>query len=177
MVADEVQTGMGRTGKLLATWHEEVEADMYIFGKALSGGFYPISAIATDSRIMDVFTPGSHGSTFGGNPLAATVGLAAIKVIKEEKLAERAKEMGNYLYEKIKNLNPKKVKEVRAKGLMLGIEFHEDAGHAHDYALELVEKGVLCKDTHDTTLRFAPPLVCGEEEIDFLAKAILEVVS
>jgi len=162
--ADEIQTGLGRTGALFCYQHSGVRPDIIIMGKALSGGVYPISAIACDNHIMEVFTAGSHGSTYGGNPLASTIGMAALDVIVEEQLPEKAAEKGSRLMEKLRALNNPAIREVRGKGLLVAIEFYEPI--AKKFCKQMQKEGVLAKDTHDVTVRFAPPLVISDEQID-----------
>ncbi len=162
--ADEIQTGLGRTGKLFCYQHSGIRPDIVIMGKALSGGVYPISAVACDNRIMEVFTPGSHGSTYGGNPLASAIGIAALDVIVEEKLAEKATAIGAYFVSRLKSLNNSDIKEVRGRGLLIAIEFFEPV--AKKFCKQMQKEGVLAKDTHDVTVRFAPPLVITEDQID-----------
>lgn len=162
--ADEIQTGLGRTGALFCFQHSGVRPDMVIMGKALSGGAYPISAIACDNHIMEVFTAGSHGSTYGGNPLASAIGIAALDVIVEEKLPERAKAKGDYFMSRLNSLNSPLIREVRGKGLLIAIEFYKPV--AKKFCKQMQKEGVLAKDTHDVTVRFAPPLVITEEQID-----------
>lgn len=161
---DEIQTGLGRTGRLFCFEHEEIRPDMVILGKALSGGLYPISAVACDDWIMRVFEPGTHGSTYGGNPLACAVGIAALDVIVEERLADRAAELGAYFLSKLRTLEHPRLKEVRGLGLLAAMEFTEPI--AKDFCKRLKEGGILAKDTHGTTVRFAPPLVITEGQID-----------
>lgn len=172
-IADEIQTGFGRTGKMFACDWEEVVPDIYIMGKALGGGVFPVSAIAADKEIMDVFTPGSHGSTFGGNPLASAVALAALEVIEEEGLASRSLELGNYLIEKLKEIKSEKVKEIRGRGLFVGIELTEPARSTCE---KLKALGVICKETHENTIRLAPPLVITHDEIDWAVEKIKKVL-
>lgn len=176
LICDEIQTGLGRTGKLLASQHEGVQPDGLILGKALGGGMLPVSLFLTRHEIMDVFTPGDHGSTFGGNALAATVGLAALDVLVDEKLTERAAELGDYFQQRLKTLKSSLIKDVRGKGLMIGIEI--DAAYpAHDICLTLLEHGVLTKETHHTVIRLAPPLVITKEQIDEAVKALETTLS
>jgi len=172
-MVDEIQTGFGRTGKLFASDWEEVVPDVYIMGKALGGGVLPVSAIAANKDILGVFEPGSHGSTFGGNPLAAAVGVAAIDVIKEEKLTERSLELGNYAMEELKKIKNPIIKEIRGKGLFIGIELTKPA---RAYCEKLKELGLLCKETHEYTIRLAPPLVITKEELDWAIQKIKEVL-
>lgn len=178
MIADEIQSGLGRTGKMLACDWEGVKPDMVCLGKALSGGFYPVSAVVGSREVMTVFNPGEHGSTFGGNPLAAAVSIAALDVLVEEKLVERAAELGKVAMDKLAPLasNPL-VKEVRGRGLWIGIELKPEAGGARKYCMKLMEKGVLAKDTHHHTIRLAPPLVITREELLMGLDRVLEVLS
>ncbi len=172
-IADEIQTGLGRTGKMFACDWEDVEPDIYILGKALSAGVYPVSAIAADEEIMDVFNPGSHGSTFGGNPLGAAAATRAIEVIQEENFVENSREMGRYFRHELKEINNSKIKDVRGRGLFIGVELKEKA---RPYAEELKEEGVLVKDTKETVLRFAPPLVITKKELDWALERIKKVL-
>lgn len=175
-IADEIQTGLGRTGKIFASQHEEVRPDMVIIGKALSGGFYPVSAVLADREVMGLFQPGEHGSTFGGNPLGAAVARAALKVIVDEKLTDRAIEMGNYFMEKLRTIPSKHVKEVRGKGLLIGVELYKEAGGARRFCEVLKEKGILAKETHDNVIRFAPPLIITKETLDWALPIIEETL-
>ncbi|MBW8011776.1 MAG: ornithine--oxo-acid transaminase [Chloroflexi bacterium] len=167
LIADEIQTGLGRTGRLFASEHEGVRPDMLIIGKALSGGFYPVSAVLADKAIMGLFTPGEHGSTFGGNPLGAAIARAALQVIQEEKLIENASILGEYFIEQLVEIPSPHVKEVRGKGLMIGVELSPEAGGARRFAEALQKDGILLKETHEHVLRFAPPLVIERETIDW----------
>ncbi len=176
-IADEVQTGLARTGKMFACEHEGIIPDMYVLGKALSGGFYPISAVAANDDIMDVITPGDHGSTFGGNPLAAAIGSAALDVLTEDNLAAKAHKLGNYFIEQLQNLQSPHVKEIRGKGLLIGVEIKKESGKAMEFCYKLMEEGILCKDTHEQTMRFAPALTISEKEIDWAMKRIKKVLS
>ncbi len=175
-IADEIQTGLGRTGKLFACQHEDVRPDITVIGKALSGGFYPISAVLADSALMDLFVPGEHGSTFGGNPLAAAVARAALRVIVEENLPQRAATMGEYFLEHLAEIPSPHVKEVRGKGLLLGVELKEEAGPARAFCDKLREEGILVKDTHEHVIRFAPPLIIERETIDWALPRIRRVL-
>jgi ornithine--oxo-acid transaminase len=175
-IADEIQTGLGRTGKIFASQYEEVRPDMVIIGKALSGGFYPVSAVLADREVMGLFQPGEHGSTFGGNPLGAAVARAALKVIVDEKLTDRATEMGNYFMEKLRTIPSKHVKEVRGKGLLIGVELYKEAGGARRFCEVLKEKGILAKETHDNVIRFAPPLIITKETLDWALPIIEETL-
>lgn len=176
-IADEIQTGLCRTGKRFAFQHEDVRPDMVIVGKALSGGFYPVSAVLADRAIMGLFTPGEHGSTFGGNPLAAAVARAALAVLVDEKLDERAAELGNYFMEQLAEIPSPHVKEVRGKGLLIGVELKPEAGGARRFCVELQKRGILAKETHDHVIRFAPPLVIEKETIDWALPAIRDVLN
>lgn len=171
-VADEIQTGLGRTGQLFACDWEGVKPDVYILGKALGGGVFPVSSVVADEEILGVFNPGSHGSTFGGNPLACAVAIAALDVIEEERLADRARELGAYFMDELKKIQHPDIKEVRGKGLLVGMELHTPA---RPYCEKLKEKGLLCKETHENTIRFAPPLVITKDELDWALERIRAV--
>ena len=175
MIADEIQTGLGRTGKMLACEHEGVKPDMVTLGKALSGGMYPISAVVASKEILGVFEPGDHGSTFGGNPLAAAIGREALNVIVDEKLDDRAQEMGQYLTEQLEEINSPYIQEIRGKGLLIGIVLKDDAGGARRFCEALQERGILAKETHDVVIRLAPPLIIDKETIDLAANKITDV--
>ncbi len=175
-IADEIQTGLCRTGRIFASQHEGVRPDMITIGKALSGGFYPISAVLADAALLGLFQPGEHGSTFGGNPLAAAIGRSAIGVLRDEKLAERADELGNYFIEQLSEIPSKHVKEVRGRGLLIGVELHPAAGGARRFCEALKARGILAKETHDHVIRFAPPLVIDKETIDWALPKIREVL-
>jgi ornithine--oxo-acid transaminase len=175
LILDEIQTGLGRTGKLLAEEHDGIEADLTIVGKALSGGFYPISAVLSNTEVMDVLQPGEHGSTFGGNPLACAVARTALKVLVEEGMIENASEMGACFLNGLKQFKNPLIKEIRGKGLMIGIELHPEAGGARQYCEKLKTKGLLCKETHVHIIRLAPPLVINREEVDWALKLIEDV--
>ena len=177
LLADEIQTGRGRTGKLFGSEHEGVRPDVVIIGKALAGGFYPVSAILADEPILGLFQPGEHGSTFGGNPLAAAVARAALAVLREEKLAERAEEMGTYFMEQLAEIPSPHVKEVRGKGLLIGVELKPSAGGARRFCEALQDKGILAKETHENVIRFAPPLVIEKETIDWALPSIRDVLN
>ncbi len=177
LVADEIQTGLARTGKLFAADHEDVRPDVVIVGKALTGGFYPVSAVLADKPILGLFTAGEHGSTFGGNPLAAAVARAALRVIREEKLAERSQQLGEYFLEQLSEIPSPHVKEVRGKGLLIGVELKPEAMGARRFCEALQKKGILAKETHDNVIRFAPPLVIDKETIDWVLPAIREVLN
>jgi ornithine--oxo-acid transaminase len=176
-IADEIQTGLGRTGKLFACDHEDVLPDVMILGKALSGGFFPVSAVMTDRHILGLFQPGEHGSTFGGNPLGAAIARAALKVIIEEKLVENAAAMGEYFMEQLAEIPSKHVKVVRGKGLLIGVELKDEAGGARRFCEVLKSKGILAKETHERTIRFAPPLVITKEVIDWALPKIRDVLT
>jgi ornithine--oxo-acid transaminase len=169
LILDEIQTGLGRTGKLLAEEHEGVEADLTLIGKALSGGFYPVSAVLSNSEVMDVLHPGEHGSTFGGNPLACAVARAALQVIVDEGLVEASARLGARLLADLRSIPSTRVKEVRGRGLMIAIELHADAGGARTVCEQLLERGLLAKETHEHIIRIAPPLVLTEEQSDWIA--------
>lgn len=177
LVADEIQTGLARTGKLFAADHEGVRPDIVIVGKALAGGFYPVSAVLADKPILGLFSAGEHGSTFGGNPLAAAVARASLRVIREEKLAERSQELGEYFVEQLSEIPSPHVKEVRGKGLLIGVELKPEAHGARRFCEALQMKGILAKETHDNVIRFAPPLVIDKETIDWALPAIREVLN
>jgi ornithine--oxo-acid transaminase len=167
MILDEIQTGFGRTGKMLAEEHEGVEADLTLVGKALSGGFYPVSAVLSNIEVMEVLKPGEHGSTFGGNPLACAVARMALRVLREEGMIENAAAMGARLHAGLGSINSALIREVRGRGLMIAVELQGDAGGARAYVKRLQELGVLCKETHDHTIRIAPPLVITADEVDW----------
>src|SRR5512134_1882289 len=177
LMLDEIQTGLGRTGKLFAGQHENVRPDVTIVGKALSGGFYPVSAVLADKAILGLFTPGEHGSTFGGNPLGAAIARAALRVIREEKLVERSHELGQYLLEQLTEISSPHVKEVRGKGLFIGIELKPEAKGARRFCEALQKKGILAKETHEHVIRFAPPLVIDKETIDWALPSIRKVLN
>ena len=173
LIVDEIQSGLGRTGKLFAYEHEGIRPDVVIVGKALSGGFYPVSAVLSSREIMSIFEPGDHGSTFGGNPLGCAVARAALQVLMQEKLVERSAELGAYFLELLQTLHSPDLKEVRGKGLWIGIELHSPA---RAYCEALKEKGILCKETHDRVIRIAPPLIIQREEIDWAFERIRKVI-
>jgi ornithine--oxo-acid transaminase len=178
LIADEIQTGLCRTGRRFAFQHEEgVRPDIVIIGKALSGGFYPVSAVLADKAIMGLFQPGEHGSTFGGNPLAAAIARAALGVLRDEKLDERSAELGTYFLEQLAEIPSPHVKEVRGKGLFIGVELKPEARGARRFCEALQEKGILAKETHDNVIRFAPPLVIDKETIDWAIVRIREVLN
>ncbi|TFV50532.1 ornithine--oxo-acid transaminase [Bradyrhizobium niftali] len=167
LVLDEIQTGLGRTGKLLAEQHEGIEADVTLLGKALSGGFYPVSAVLSNNDVLGTLRPGQHGSTFGGNPLACAVARAAMRVLVEEGMIENAARQGARLLEGLKDIRANTVRDVRGRGLMLAVELHPEAGRARRYCEALQGKGILAKDTHGHTIRIAPPLVITSDEVDW----------
>jgi len=167
LILDEIQTGLGRTGKMLAEEHEGIEADMTLIGKALSGGFYPVSAVLSNSEVLGVLKPGQHGSTFGGNPLACAVARAALKVLVEEGMIENAAAQGARFLAGLASIRADAVREVRGRGLMLAVELHPEAGPARTFCEALRERGILAKDTHDRTIRVAPPLVITRDQVDW----------
>jgi len=175
-IDDEIQTGLGRTGKMFCLDHEGIKPDIYIIGKALSGGMLPVSAVVASKEVLGVFKPGDHGSTFGGNPLACAVARESLKVIVEEKLSDKASEIGNYFMAKLKEMNSKLVKEIRGKGLLIGLVLQDTAGGARKYCEKLKEEGLLCKETHENVIRFAPPLVIKKEDIDWALERITKVL-
>ncbi len=177
LILDEIQTGLGRTGKLLAEEHEGIESDLTLVGKALSGGFYPVSAVLSNTEVMSVLKPGEHGSTFGGNPLACAVARMALKVLIEEGMIENAAAMGAYFMDGLRQIKNPLIKDIRGKGLMLGVEFYPEAGGARQYCEMLMKKGLLCKETHEHTIRFAPPLVITRDVIDWALEQIDSVLS
>ena len=176
MIADEIQTGLGRTGKLLACEHEGVRPDVVTLGKALSGGMYPVSAVLSSREVLGVFGPGDHGSTFGGNPLACAVAREALKVIVDEHLCERAAELGDYLLARLREIQSPHVALCRGKGLLVGIVLKPEAGGARRFCEALKERGVLAKDTHGTIIRLAPPLIITKEELDWMLERIAGVL-
>lgn len=177
LILDEIQTGLGRTGKLLAEEHEGIEADLTLVGKALSGGFYPISAVLSNSEVLGVLRPGEHGSTFGGNPLACAVARTAVRVLIEEGMIENAERMGAYFVERLKDIRNNLIREVRGRGLMVAVEFEPEAGGARAYCEALKDVGILCKDTHVNTIRFAPPLVINRDDIDWAFERIAPILA
>ena len=176
LILDEIQTGLGRTGKLLAEEHEGIEADLTLIGKALSGGFYPVSAVLSNSQVMDVLHPGEHGSTFGGNPLACAVARAALKVLVEEGMIENAARVGDRLRADLAGIASSKVREVRGRGLMIAIELHADLGGARPVCEALQARGLLAKETHDHTIRIAPPLILTQDQADWIAEQFRAVL-
>jgi ornithine--oxo-acid transaminase len=176
MIADEIQTGLGRTGRLFGCDHEKVRPDVMILGKALSGGVYPVSAVLSSREILGVFKPGDHGSTFGGNPLGCAVARTALKVLVEEGMIENAARMGEYFQERLVEINSPHVKEVRGKGLLIGVELLPEAGGARRFCEALQVRGILAKETRKHTIRFAPPLIITREEIDWAIEHIQDVL-
>jgi ornithine--oxo-acid transaminase len=177
LVLDEIQTGLGRTGRMLAEEHEGIESDVSLIGKALSGGFYPVSAVLSNSEILGVFMPGDHGSTFGGNPLACAVARMALRVLVEENMIENSARMGEYFMSELRRIESPYVKEVRGKGLLIGVELTGDAGGARRFCEALMRKGLLCKETHENVIRFAPPLIITRPEIQWALERIAEVLA
>lgn len=175
LILDEIQTGLGRTGKLLAEEHEGIEADVTLLGKALAGGFYPISAVLSNTEILGVLKPGEHGSTFGGNPLACAVARVALRVLVEEKMIENAAEMGTYFQDALRSIDSSAIAEVRGRGLLIAIELQDAAGEARNYCEALRQRGILCKETHIKTIRFAPPLIITKDQIDWAMERIRPV--
>jgi ornithine--oxo-acid transaminase len=176
LIADEIQTGLGRTGKLLACDHEDVQPDGLILGKALGGGILPVSLFLARREVMQVFTPGDHGSTFGGNPLAAAVGLEALNILVEDGLVERSAEMGRYLLDALMKIESPLIKEVRGRGLFIGLDIEPSLATARSICQALLERGLLSKETHETVVRLAPPLVISKEDIDWALTQIKEVL-
>lgn len=174
-MADEIQTGLGRTGKLFGYDHEEVKPDVLIIGKSLGGGCYAISAVLAEREILELFTPGTHGSTFGANPLACAVAREAIRVIREEKMVENSAEQGIYFLKKLKTIKSKLIKEIRGRGLLIGIELKPEAGGARRFCEALQEEGLLCKETHENVIRFAPPLIIKQKELNWAFKKVKKV--
>jgi ornithine--oxo-acid transaminase len=177
LMADEIQTGLGRTGKLFACDYEDVRPDVMILGKALSGGFYPVSAILADEKILGLFRPGEHGSTFGGNPLGAAIARTALRVIVEENMIENAAQMGEYLMDHLAEIPSPHIKEVRGKGLLIGVELKPEAGGARRFAEALMSRGILVKETHQNVIRFAPPLIIDKGTLDWAIPRIREVLT
>ena len=177
LVVDEIQSGLGRTGKLFAYEHESIRPDIVIIGKALSGGMYPVSAILADDQVMGVFHPGEHGSTYGGNPLGAAVAREAMKVLVEEDMIAKSAENGAYFLERLQAVESVHVKEIRGRGLWIAIELNDEAGGARRFCEALQDEGLLCKETHATVIRVAPPLTIGRDEIDWAAERIEKVLT
>ena len=177
LIADEIQSGLGRTGKMFCFQHEDIRPDVVIVGKALSGGFYPVSGILADDPVMGVFTPGIHGSTYGGNPMAAAVARAALRALVDEGMVENSAAMGPYFMERLQTISSKHIKEIRGKGLWIGIELHREAGGARRFCEALQKEGLLCKETHDHVIRIAPPLTIQKEEIDWAMERLQKVLT
>lgn len=175
-IADEIQTGLCRTGKWFATQYEDVRPDITVIGKALSGGMYPVSAVLSDKDILGLFKPGEHGSTFGGSPMAAAIGIAALEVLEEEHLAQRASELGSYFMGELRKIDAPVVKEVRGRGMLIGVELYPEAGGARRYCEMLQAEGILAKETHDNVIRFAPPLVIDKSDLDWALTKIADVL-
>ena len=177
LIADEIQSGLGRTGKTFCVEHDDVVPDIFILGKALGGGIMPISAVVSSREILSVFTPGDHGSTFGGNPLSCAVARKVVEILKTGEYQQRAAELGDYMLKQLRAIKTDKVKDIRGRGLWIGIEFKPEAGVAKKYCTALMEAGMLCKDTHAQTMRLAPPLVISKEEIDWALERIEKVLA
>jgi ornithine--oxo-acid transaminase len=176
LILDEIQTGLGRTGALLAEAHDGIESDLSLIGKALSGGYYPISAVLSNKEVLGVLRPGEHGSTFGGNPLACAVARTALKVLIEDNMIENAKKQGVYFLSRLSEIKSPYIKEVRGQGLLIGLELFPEAGGARKFCEQLMAKGLLCKETHADTIRFAPPLIITKDEIDWALERIEAVL-
>jgi ornithine--oxo-acid transaminase len=177
LVLDEIQSGLGRTGKMFAFEHEGIRPDGVTIGKALSGGYYPVSAFLSSKEVMDVFTPGIHGSTYGGNPLACAVASAALDVLENEGLVQKSAELGLHLEKRLRSMKTDKVEEIRCRGLWAGIQLKASAGKARPYCHQLKDRGMLCKDTHEQTIRLAPPLVITKEQIDWAIDQVEAVLA
>ena len=177
LIVDEIQSGLGRTGRMFAHEHDGIRPDVMLLGKALSGGLYPVSVVVADAEIMDVFEPGDHGSTYGGNPVAAAVARSALAVLRDEGMVENSARLGEHALRRLRGVEASCVREVRGRGLWIGIELHESAGGARRYCERLAELGLLCKETHDHVIRFAPPLVIGQEELDWALDRMEEVLT
>ena len=177
LMTDEIQTGLGRTGRLLDEEYEGIEADLTVIGKALSGGFYPVSAVLSNKEVLGVFQPGDHGSTFGGNPLACAVARMALKVLVEEGMVENSARMGEYLMDQLRGISSPYIKEVRGRGLLIGVELYKEAGGARRFCQALMNEGLLCKETHENVIRFAPPLIIQNDDIDWALERIERVLT
>ena len=177
LVVDEIQSGLGRTGKLFAYEHEGIRPDMVTIGKALSGGMYPVSALLADDAVMSVFNPGDHGSTYGGNPVAAAVARTAMRVLLDEGMIENSAKLGSYLMDRLSALDSKHIKEIRGKGLWVGIELHPEAGGARRFCEQLMQDGLLCKETHEHVIRLAPLLMITKEELDWALERVERVLA
>ncbi len=176
-IADEIQSGLGRTGQTFACDYEGIKPDVFILGKALGGGIMPVSAVVSTREILSVFTPGVHGSTFGGNPLACAVARRVIEILKSNKYQQNARDMGEYLFGRLRAIKTDKVREIRGRGLWVGIEFHPQAGTARQYCEALLAEGMLCKDTHEQTMRLAPPLCITKDELDWALERLEKVLA
>jgi len=176
-IADEIQSGLGRTGTTFACEHDGVKPDIFILGKALGGGIMPVSAIVTTRDIISVFSPGDHGSTFGGNPLACAIGRKVIEILRTNQYQDNARKLGEYLLAQLRSIKTNKIKELRGRGLWVGIELHKEAGKARAHCEQLMADGLLCKDTHDYTIRLAPPLCITKEEIDWALERLRKVLA
>jgi ornithine--oxo-acid transaminase len=176
LMTDEIQTGLGRTGKLFCSQHDGIMPDILILGKALGGGVYPVSAVVTDEHLLGLFEPGEHGSTFGANPMACAIAIEALAVLEDEHLVDRSAELGAYLMERLRTMNSPYIQEVRGRGLLIGVQLKPEYGSARSFCLKLLELGVLCKETHDTVIRFAPPLAITREEIDWALEQVTQVL-
>ncbi|MBN2411820.1 ornithine--oxo-acid transaminase [candidate division KSB1 bacterium] len=176
LVVDEIQSGLGRSGKLFAYEYENVNPDMVIIGKALSGGFYPVSAVLARDEVLNVFKPGDHGSTFGGNPLACAIARESLKILVDEELPLKSFELGKYFKDKLDTIDKKYIKEIRGKGLFIGVELEPEAGGARRFCEALANEGLLCKETHENVIRFAPPLVIKKEELDWAFERVKKVL-
>jgi len=174
-MADEIQTGLGRTGKLFACEHEDVRPDVMILGKSLGGGCYVISSILADREVLELFTPGSHGSTFGANPLASAVARESLRVIQDEELVRNAEQQGIYFLDKLKTIRSRHIHDVRGRGLLIGIELKEKAGGARRFCEAMKKEGLLCKETHENVIRFAPPLVIKQKDLNWTFKKVKSV--
>jgi ornithine--oxo-acid transaminase len=177
LILDEIQTGLGRTGRLLAEEHEGIVADLTLIGKALSGGLYPISAVLSNREVLGVFQPGDHGSTYGGNPLGCAVARTALRVLIDEGMIENSERMGAYMMGELRRMGSPHVSEVRGRGLMIGVELHPEAGGARRFCARLMDEGLLCKETHVNIIRFAPPLVVTRDEIDWALERIARALA
>ena len=176
LIVDEIQTGLGRTGKLLAEEHEGIEADLTLVGKALAGGYYPVSAVLSNSEVLSVLRPGEHGSTFGGNPMACATARAAMRVLVDEGMIENSADQGHYLLAELAGMRTNQVKDVRGRGLMVAVEFHPEVGGARRFCEKLKDVGLLCKETHKDTLRLAPPLIITRDQVDWALENIEKVL-
>jgi ornithine--oxo-acid transaminase len=175
LMTDEIQTGLGRTGKRFCFQHDNIVPDVLILGKALGGGIFPVSSVVTKANLLGLFQPGEHGSTFGANPLACALAKEALAVIEEEMLVDRAAEMGSYLMEGLRAMNSPLVQEIRGRGLLIGVVLKPELGGARQYCMRLMELGLLCRETHEHVIRFAPPLVITREEIDWMLERVAQV--